>query len=189
MRKGKVSPENLDRDASESYSQNSDVAPGRRSFLRRLGLSATLLALAGQLFAFVRSLIPNVRYEAARRYKIGMPSQFGEGPKFLDDRRVFIFRERNTFHALSASCTHLGCTVKMQRLNRSRQVKIAGRELEESYEFHCPCHGSRYYGDGTNYAGPAPKPLASLKLELAPEDGQLVVDASTQVEQEFRLTV
>lgn len=173
----------------EGHSQPAVAARERRSFLARLGLGATLAALAGQTFAFVRSLIPNVRYEAPQRYKVGLPGQFGEGAKYLEDKRVFIFRERNTFYAISASCTHLGCTVKMQRLNQPKKVTAGGREFEEQHEFHCPCHGSRYYGDGTNYAGPAPRPLAYLKLELAPEDGQLIVDAATPVGQEFRLTV
>lgn len=189
MRKEKMSPENPEMKTAEDPLQNAESAQARRSFLGRLGLGATLAALAGQAFAFVRSLIPNVRYEAAQRYKVGLPSQFGEGSKYLDDKRVFIFRERNTFYAISASCTHLGCTVKMQRLNQPKKVRVGSREFEEHQEFQCPCHGSKYYGDGTNYSGPAPKPLAYLKLELAPEDGQLIVDATTPVEQEFRLTV
>jgi menaquinol-cytochrome c reductase iron-sulfur subunit len=161
----------------------------RRSFLSRIGLGATLLAMAGQAFAFFRSLVPNVLYEEPQRFKVGLPDQFGEGAKFLEDKRVFVFRERNTFYAMSAMCTHLGCTVKMQRLNQSKKVKVGDREFEERAEFHCPCHGSKYYGDGTNYAGPAPKPLAYYRLEVSPDDGQLIVDMSENVEQDFRLTV
>lgn len=161
----------------------------RRWFLRRLGLGATLLALAGQAYAFLRSLVPNVLYEEPQRFKVGTPELFGEGAKFLDDKRVFIFRERNTFYAISAVCTHLGCTVKMQRLNQPKKVKVGDREFEEQAEFHCPCHGSKYYGDGTNYAGPAPKPLAYYRLEVAPDDGQLIVDMSENVGKDFRLTV
>jgi menaquinol-cytochrome c reductase iron-sulfur subunit len=161
----------------------------RRSFLTQLGLGATLLALAGQAYAFLRSLVPNVLYEEPRRFKVGPPDQFGEGARFLEDKRVFIFRERNTFYVISAICTHLGCTVKMQRLNQPKKVKVGDREFQEQAEFHCPCHGSKYYGDGTNYAGPAPKPLAYYKLEVAPDDGQLIVDMTENVGQDFRLTV
>lgn len=169
--------------------ERSDNKWTRRKILSRLGVGATLLALGGQAYAFVRSLVPNVLYESPQRYKIGTPDQFNEGPSFLEDKRVFIFREKNTFHAISAVCTHLGCTVKMQRLNQPRKVTVRGRDIEEQAEFACPCHGSKYYGDGTNYSGPAPRPLDYYKVELSPDDGQLLVDASETVGQDFRLTV
>jgi menaquinol-cytochrome c reductase iron-sulfur subunit len=161
----------------------------RRSFLAKLGVGATLLALAGQAYAFLRSLVPNVLYEEPLRFKVGTADQFGEGAKFLEDKKVFVFREQNTFYAISAVCTHLGCTVKRERLNQPKKVQVRGREFEEQAEFHCPCHGSRYYGDGTNYSGPAPRPLAYYKLEVSPDDGQLIVDISQSVGQDFRLTV
>jgi cytochrome b6-f complex iron-sulfur subunit len=161
----------------------------RRKLISRIGLGATLLAIGGQAYAFIRSLVPNVLYEDPQRFKVGTVDQFGEGAKFLEDKRVFIFRQKNTFHCISATCTHLGCTVKMQSLNQRKKVSVRGREIDEQVEFACPCHGSKYYGDGTNYAGPAPRPLAHYKLEVAPEDGQLVVDTSQTVSQDFRLTV
>ena len=161
----------------------------RRKLISRIGLGATLLAIGGQSYAFIRSLVPNVLYEDPQRFKVGTVDQFGEGAKFIEDKRVFVFRQKNTFHCISASCTHLGCTVKMQRLNPPKKVNVRGREIDDQVEFACPCHGSKYYGDGTNYAGPAPRPLAHYKLEVAPEDGQLVVDTSQTVAQDFRLTV
>jgi menaquinol-cytochrome c reductase iron-sulfur subunit len=161
----------------------------RRKLVSRVGLVATLLAIGGQAYAFVRSLVPNVLYEDPKRFKVGTLDQFGEGAKFIEGKRVFIFREKNTLHCISATCTHLGCTVKMQRLNQAKRVNAGGREINEQVEFACPCHGSKYYGDGTNYSGPAPRPLDHYKLEVAPEDGQLVVDTSEIVNQDFRLTV
>jgi menaquinol-cytochrome c reductase iron-sulfur subunit len=77
----------------------------------------------------------------------------------------------------------------MNRLNQAKQVSAGGRQITEQVEFACPCHGSKYYGDGTNYEGPAPKPLAHFKLEIAPEDGQLIVDMSQTVPQDSRLTI
>jgi len=161
----------------------------RRKFLARLGVGATLTALTGQAFAYLRALKPNVLYEEPQRFKVGAADQFSEGGKFLEDKRLFVFKDRNTFYAVSATCTHLGCTVKMQKLNQKKRVKMRGREFDEQYEFHCPCHGSKYYGDGTNYAGPAPRPLDYFKLEVAPDDGQLIVDMDQIVDQNFRLTV
>lgn len=173
----------------KSEKSPAEKTTSRRSFLARLGLTATILGLAGQASAFLRSIFPNVLYEPPQRFKVGTPDRFSEGALFLEDRRLFIFRQKNVFYAMSAVCTHLGCTVKMQRLNQPKKVKAGDREIEEQQEFLCPCHGSKYYGDGTNYAGPAPRPLSYFKVEVAPEDGQLIVDLSQKVDRDFRLTV
>ena len=74
-------------------------------------------------------------------------------------------------------------------LQEPKVVKIGGKEVEVKWEFHCPCHGSKFYGDGTNYAGPAPRPLDWVKIEVSPEDGKLVVDLGKKVSQNYKLTV
>lgn len=173
----------------DESAKSGSVNLARRKLISRLGLGATLVAIGGQAYALVRSLVPNVLYEDPQRFKVGTLDQFTEGAKFIEDKRVFIFRQKNTLHCISATCTHLGCTVKMQRLNQPNKVSVRGREIDEQVEFACPCHGSKYYGDGTNYSGPAPRPLAHYKLEVGPEDGQLIVDTSETVSQDFRLTV
>ena len=137
----------------------------------------------------LRALVPNVLYEPPRRFKIGSPNQFPEGVTFLEGERLFVFRDKEAFHAISAVCTHLGCTVKMIAVNPPQRVEIHGESVEEKQEFHCPCHGSKYYGEGTPYEGPAPVPLAWYHLELAADDGQIVVNLSEPVNQTFRLRV
>ncbi|HSQ24705.1 MAG TPA: Rieske (2Fe-2S) protein [Pyrinomonadaceae bacterium] len=194
MRSKKSAPESSElpsrkAETPDEAAKNGRTDLSRRKLISRIGLGATLLAIGGQAYALFRSLVPNVLYENPQRFKVGTVDQFSEGAKFIDDKRIFIFREKNTFHCISATCTHLGCTVKMQRLNQPKSVNVRGRVINEQAEFACPCHGSKYYGDGTNYAGPAPKPLPHFKLEIAPEDGQLVVDTSQTVPQDFRLTV
>ncbi len=190
--KAESEQERLDRIKAEILAEDAEgpaVKTTRRSFLSKLGIGATLAAIAGQTYAFLRSLKPNVLYEEPQRFKVGAPDQFGEGGKFLEGKRLFVFRQGKTFYAISASCTHLGCTVKMQKLNQPKKVEVRGREFDEQYEFHCPCHGSKYYGDGTNYFGPAPRPPDYFKLEVSPDDGQIIVDMSQRVGQDFRLTV
>lgn len=159
----------------------------RRKFLGRLGVGALVAGLAGQLFAFVRALVPNVLYEAPKTFKIGTPDSFAQGITYLQDHRLFIGRDQRGLYAISAICTHLGCTVKPVNLNQPRTVQVAGKALEIAQEFHCPCHGSKYYSDGTNYAGPAPKPLDWYRLEVSPDDGQLLVNTSEAVKHDFRL--
>jgi menaquinol-cytochrome c reductase iron-sulfur subunit len=161
----------------------------RREFLSKIGIGAILAALGGQTFAMLRSLVPNVLYEPDRKFKIGTPDKFTEGGTFVEDKRLFVFKNQNTFHVISAQCTHLGCTVRMQKMAKPTTVNAGGRQLEETHEFHCPCHGSKYYGDGTNYAGPAPRPLDHFRVEVSPEDGQLIVNMNDKVDQDFRLTV
>lgn len=177
----------------DPHSEPSPEPAGQRGTTRRLfekvGIGALLASVTGVGYALVRSLVPNVLYEQPQRFKAGLPDTFPEGATFLEDQRVFIFRENKTFHAISAVCTHLGCTVKMVNLNQPRTVQINGKATEISREFACPCHGSKYYGDGTNYAGPAPKPLAWYKLEVSPDDGSLLVNLSEPVNRNFRLTV
>jgi cytochrome b6-f complex iron-sulfur subunit len=161
----------------------------RREFLLRLGTGAGIAAIGYQGVASLRSLVPNVSYDAPTTVKVGLPGDFPEGLKFLPDLRLFVFREGRVFHAISAVCTHLGCTVRAEALSQSEKRDVGGQDLKLTHRFLCPCHGSRYEGDGTNVYGPAPKPLAWYHLTVAPDDGQLVVDLAAQVEHDFRLTL
>ena len=163
--------------------------PDRRDFLMKLGLGAGIAGIATQGVASLRSLVPNVSYDAPTTVKLGLPNEFPDGMKFLSDERLFVFRNGNTFHAVSAVCTHLGCTVRAEALSRVEERDVGGTKLRLTHRFLCPCHGSRYEGDGTNVSGPAPKPLAWFRLSVALDDGQLVVDLADEVNHDFRLTV
>jgi glycine/D-amino acid oxidase-like deaminating enzyme/nitrite reductase/ring-hydroxylating ferredoxin subunit len=60
-------------------------------------------------------------------------------------RRYAVHRDENgDLHSVSATCTHLGCTVVFN-------------DAEHSWD--CPCHGSRFTPDGTVIHGPATTPL------------------------------
>jgi len=161
----------------------------RREFFVKLGIGGGIAALAAQAIASLRSLVPNVSYDAPTTVKLGMPNDFPEGMKFLPDQRLFVFRERNVLHAVSAVCTHLGCTVRAEALSQPEIRSVEGKPLKLTHRFLCPCHGSKYSGDGGNISGPAPRPLAWYHLSVAPEDGQLVVDLARAVERDFRLTL
>jgi menaquinol-cytochrome c reductase iron-sulfur subunit len=161
----------------------------RRDFLFKAGAGAGVVALSGQAVASLRSLVPNVSYDAPTTVKLGATEEFPDGLKYLPDERLFVFRTGRTFHAVSAVCTHLGCTVRAEALPRVEETTVEGQSLRLTHRFLCPCHGSTYRGDGTNVSGPAPAPLAWYRLSLAPEDGQLVVDLADPVGRDFRLTL
>ena len=161
----------------------------RREFLIKTGIGAGAVALAAQGAASLRSLVPNVSYDAPTTVKLGLPNDFPEGMRFLPDERLFIFRQGQVFHAVSAVCTHLGCTVRAEALSAPETKVVEGQSLRMTHRFLCPCHGSAYSGDGGNISGPAPKPLAWYHLAVSPDDGQLVVDLAREVGRDFRLTV
>lgn len=161
----------------------------RRELLLRLGTGAGVAALTGQTVASLRSLVPNVSYDAPTTVKLGATNEFPDGLKFLPEQRLFVFREGNTFHAISAVCTHLGCTVRAEALPRPEEKVVEGSPLRLTHRFLCPCHGSEYAGDGSNVSGPAPRPLTWYHLSVAPDDGQLVVDLAAPVDPDFRLTL
>ncbi len=161
----------------------------RRKFLTRLGIGAGAAALVGQAWASLRSLIPNVSYDAPTTVTLGLLSEFTEGMRFFPDERLFVFREGNTFHAISAVCTHLGCTVRAEALPAPEKTSVKGVPLTLTHRFLCPCHGSKYTGDGTNVAGPAPRPLPWRPVKVAVDDGQLVVDLAKEVDHSFRLRI
>ena len=162
---------------------------GRREFLVQAGIGAGMCALGYQAAASLRSLVPNVSYDAPTTVKLGLPAEFPDGLKFLPDLHLFVFRDGQVFHAISAVCTHLGCTVRAEAMSQVETRTVEGAPLRLTHRFQCPCHGSRYTGDGTNVAGPAPQPLAWYHLSIAPDDGQLVADLARQVERDFRLTL
>jgi cytochrome b6-f complex iron-sulfur subunit len=145
--------------------------PRRDFFSLALGWCSALVALGASLAAAGRFLVPNVLYEPDSRFKALKPEDYPEGPTFLPNLRVFLFRKGNSFRAASAVCTHLGCT-----------VNLAGDG------FHCPCHGSVFDKNGAVTSGPAPSALTWFDLTLS-RDGHVVINTSMAVTAEKYLVV
>ncbi|HEY0638102.1 MAG TPA: FAD-dependent oxidoreductase [Pseudonocardiaceae bacterium] len=68
----------------------------------------------------------------------------------IGGHRVAVHRDADGLvHAVSATCTHMGCVV-------------AFNDAERTWD--CPCHGSRFAPDGTVLNGPATRPLERRPL-------------------------
>jgi cytochrome b6-f complex iron-sulfur subunit len=103
--------------------------------------------------------------------------------------RTGIIRDDAGLYAVQLICTHLGCTpnyvtnVTVGSGVADGVAKRHGvRKLSEQIAngWACPCHGSRYFIDSTNFYGPAPRPMDWVDLQFS-LDGNLVVDRATLV--------
>jgi nitrite reductase/ring-hydroxylating ferredoxin subunit len=76
---------------------------------------------------------------------------FGEGGVVVrgDDKIAAWRDESGKLYAVSATCTHKGCTVTWNNADRT---------------WDCPCHGSIFAADGSVIHGPARKPLNPVRL-------------------------
>jgi cytochrome b6-f complex iron-sulfur subunit len=163
--------------------------PARRSVLVKLGTAAGAAAIAVQGGIVLRSLVANVSYDAPARITVGLPGSFPEGLTLVPDRRVFVSRRGKRFRVMSAVCTHLGCTVRVETSLKADPSDADTRRATQVFQLACPCHGSRYQEDGSNISGPAPRPLPAYRLTLAQDDGQLVADLDDEIAPDVELTV
>lgn len=148
----------------------------RRSFFSwaKAGAIALWAAGIGGTAAALKFFQPLVFYEPPLSFKAGIPEDFPIGTTLLTEENTFIVRDRDAgFRAMSAVCTHLGCTVRWSGGDR---------------HFYCPCHGSIYDATGKVVDGPAPRPLDWYEVTVA-KDGQLQVDKRRIAPPERRLTV
>jgi cytochrome b6-f complex iron-sulfur subunit len=102
-------------------------------------------------FAASEAAVTEVTLKDAQKLEPGsvLMFKFGSAPAML------IHNTDNSWVALSAVCTHLGCTVKYEP-DRDR--------------IHCACHGGTYDPrTGKNIGGPPPRPLRSFNVKLAPD--------------------
>lgn len=146
------------------------IAPGRRDLLGFLGWGAVLSSIGVGTLSFVRLMYPRVIVEPPTQFRIGRPDDYvpmSTSEKWIRALRLWVVRYSDRFIAVSAVCTHLGCTP---------------RYLAAEDKYKCPCHGSGFRGmasgwraNAKNFEGPAPRPMERFKISLA-DNGDMVVD-------------
>ena len=154
----------------------------RRQVMVALGSVSLLVALTGLAREAMRFLTPPVSQARPMLVTGGPPGDYPMGQlTLLTNGPVFIGRDEGGLFALSAICTHLGCTV-------AREVQPAPGVATSGEGLVCPCHGSHFAADGTPLAGPASQALPRLALTLN-DDGLVEVNLDQVVEPDFRMKI
>lgn len=174
----------------------------RRQFL---GFMGTIGAVGATLFGSVELL--NFMFPAATGEE---PPEFKTSFKVTDltpsapvqtitAKRVSVIMDNAGIYAVYLVCTHLGCTpnyasdvandISQAEENRALGRGVRGNDqlkpgatavTPQANGWKCPCHGSRYFIDSTNFYGPAPRPMDWVHVEVTP-DGHLFIDRSKLV--------
>ena len=132
----------------------------RRFFVAAAGAAglAYTAALAYPIYRYLASpaemameatAVTEVRLKDAQKLPLGsvLMFKFGTAPAML------IHHEDGRWIALTAVCTHLGCTVQYE---------------PQADRIHCACHGGVYNAyTGANVSGPPPRPLKLFKVAAA----------------------
>jgi nitrite reductase/ring-hydroxylating ferredoxin subunit len=77
---------------------------------------------------------------------------------------MMLFRQGNDVSVISTRCTHMGCEVM----------------LESDGTFSCPCHGSKFDGNGLVINGPAARPLSFYEVKVTPE-GEILLNPGSKI--------
>ena len=135
------------------------VAP-RRRFVELLLGGGLLASAISFLYPLLRYLIPPPAADlgsdtviAGRAGELkrntGKIFRFGTRPGLL------ILTAEGEYRALSATCTHLDCTVQYRG---------------DLHEIWCACHNGLYDLNGRNISGPPPRPLEAYDVHVRGEE-------------------
>ena len=133
---------------------------GRRRFVNIILGTGLLASAVSFLYPILRYLVPpkltDLGGDAVLAAKVselkpnsGKIFRFGSRPGLLIET---VSRE---YKALSATCTHLGCTVQYR---------------PDLREIWCPCHNGIYDLNGRNLSGPPPRPLEEFQVQVRGDD-------------------
>jgi len=142
-------------------------APSRREFLYYIWGASMALLLGQATAGLVWFSFPRFRegefggvfpFDPER-----IPSQ-GTAPESEPAGRFHVSNTQNGLIALFGVCTHLGCLPKWVPTNT---------------RFECPCHGSKFEGNGSYIEGPAPRGLDRFPVTITYSDGEEVTTDSS----------
>jgi Rieske Fe-S protein len=136
------------------------VQPTRRRLVEVLLGGGLLASLASFLYPVLRYLVPPAVADlggdsvvAAKINELKPNSarifRFGSRPGLL------IRTAEGEYRAMSATCTHLSCTVQYR---------------DDLREVWCACHNGMYDLNGRNVSGPPPRPLEAFDVHVREDE-------------------
>jgi cytochrome b6-f complex iron-sulfur subunit len=135
---------------------SSAAQPLRRRLVKLLLGGGLLSSLSSFLYPVVRYLIPpqvaDLGGDEVVAAKVGdLRPNSGKIFRFGNQPGLLILDTQGEYKALSATCTHLSCTVQYRN------------DLQQVW---CACHNGLYDQSGRNISGPPPRPLEAFQVNL-----------------------
>ncbi len=136
---------------------NEPAVKTRRSFIDIFMKGGLFLWATGMIAPTLAYIWPaRARGGRATTVSAGSEKDFSVGTARMtqkDGQPILVIRvKEDSYTALSAICTHLGCIVKWD-LNKK--------------QIQCPCHAAVFGPDGQVVAGPPPRPLEQYQVLVA----------------------
>ncbi|HTK81362.1 MAG TPA: Rieske (2Fe-2S) protein [Bacteroidota bacterium] len=132
----------------------------KRSFLKFI-LAGGLTALAASIFYPILAYMKppkqgEVEISSVKAGKLSdIPKDSGTIVKFGTKPVILVRNANGDLRALSATCTHLDCTVQYKK---------------ELGLIWCACHNGKYDLNGRNVSGPPPRPLEEYRVVVQGEE-------------------
>jgi len=132
----------------------------RRRFVEVLLGSGFLATAVVFLYPVLRYLVPprasDLGSDAVVAGRVGeLKANSGKVFRFGNRPGLLIRTSSGEYRAMSATCTHLSCTVQYR--DDTRQV-------------WCACHNGKYDLNGRNISGPPPRPLDVFEVQVRGEE-------------------